>query len=56
MTAQIMAGRLQLSRFTSLATGEARESWQCVADSVISACTVRDDLLKRVLVMASRRI
>ena len=36
-----VAGRLQLSRFTSSTTGEARENWQCVADSVISARTVR---------------
>ena len=36
-----VAGRLQLSRFTSSTTGEARENWQCVADSVMSARTVR---------------
>ena len=36
-----VAGRLQISRFSSSTTGETRENWQCVADSVISARTVR---------------
>ena len=46
-----VAGRLQFSRFTSSTTGEARENWQCVADSVISARTVRPGAADGVLVV-----
>ena len=35
-----VSGRLRLSRYTMNA-GEAREGWQCVADSVVSARSVR---------------
>lgn len=35
-----VAGRLQLNRFTGR-DGEAREQWQCVADSIVSARTPR---------------
>ena len=36
-----VAGRLQLSRYTNRETGEAREGWQVVLDSLVSARTVR---------------
>lgn len=36
-----VAGRMQLSRFTSSTSGEVRESWQVVADALVSARTVR---------------
>ena len=36
-----LAGRMQLSRFTSSTSGEVRESWQVVADALVSARTVR---------------
>ena len=32
---------MQLSRFTSSTSGEVRESWQVVADALVSARTVR---------------
>ena len=35
-----LSGRLQLSRYTTR-DGEARESWQCIADAVVSSRCVR---------------
>ena len=35
-----VAGRLQMTRYQTR-EGDARESWQCIADSVVSARTVR---------------
>ena len=36
-----MSGRLQSQRWTDRATGERREGWQCIADAIVSARSVR---------------
>ena len=36
-----VSGRLQSQRWTDRATGERREDWQCIADAIVSARSVR---------------
>ena len=36
-----VSGRLQSQRWTDRATGERREGWQCIADAIVSARSVR---------------
>ena len=50
-----VSGRLQLSRYVA-GDGEAREGWQCIADSVVSSHTVRPRSVRRRKMCAAKLI